>query len=147
MKYNEIEYILNDKFSTKDFTGVQGIINYKDISGVVYASCFSQEIPDIHIFPDDMIGVTFVKCNLDNVFIPAGNTIIDCSQRRFKIQTDLNDWIIGLDNKPIEPIDKKIFVKFGLPVPDPKDIPIVKVDKRIDLWEVAKTKQVMEVIK
>lgn len=37
---------------------------------VVYASDFSQEIPDSIVFRDDLRGVTFIKCNLSNVIIP-----------------------------------------------------------------------------
>lgn len=141
--YNKIEYTCSDIYSFKDFTG-QGNL---EVSGIIYASCFSQEDLDRHIFPNNMKGVTFIKCNLMNVFIPSGNIIIDCNTNRFQVQNDLNDWIIDLDNKPIEPIDAKIFIKLGLPIPNPKDIPTTKVDVVIDLKEVAKTNLTLKVIK
>src|SRR3990167_1381756 len=128
--YNKTEYNLNDDYSFKDFTGRSNL----EVSGIIYGSCFSQEIPDNHIFPDNMTGVTFIKCNLDNVFIPNGNTVIDCSQRRYQVQNDLNDWILNSDNTPKEPIDAKIFTKLNLPIPLPKDIPTKKVAERIDLF-------------
>lgn len=139
--YNEIQYDCSDEFSFKDFTGRANL----NPLGVVYGSCFSQETPDSHIFPDNITGVTFIKCNLDNVFIPQGNTVIDCWQRRFKVQDDLNDWLIGTDNKPTMPFNHKIFTKLGLPMPLPKDIPPPKVSERIDLIKVAEIKK-LEII-
>lgn len=139
--YNKTEYDINDAFSFKDFTG-QSHQNLDKISGVVYGSCFSNETPDVHIFPDNMTGVTFIKCNLMNVFIPAGNTVIDCNQTRFKVQTDLNDWILNPDNTPKEPTDAKIFTKFKLPIPLPQDIPTQKATERIDLFKVAEIKKI-----
>src|SRR3990167_602993 len=127
--YNKTEYNLNDDYSFKDFTGRSNL----EVSGIIYGSCFSQEIPDNHIFPDNMTGVTFIKCNLDNVFIPAGNTIIDCWQRRFKVQNDLNDWLLDKNNQPTMPTNHKYFTKFNLPMPLPEDIPLIKVDEVIDL--------------
>lgn len=131
------DYSYDDKRSFRDWTGCY----FPDVdwSGkVIYASVFSNETPDAHIFPDDMKGVTFIKCNLDNVFIPDGNTVIDCWQKRFKIQNDLNDWLVDENNNPIKPTDYKIFEKFNLPVPSPDKIPISKVSQRIDLIAEAK---------
>jgi len=147
--YNKIEYNINDDYSFKDFTGRSNL----EVSGIVYGSCFSQEIPDNHIFPNDMTGVTFIKCNLDNVFIPVGNTIIDCSQRRFFVQNDKNDWLINdwqdwlldVNDKPTMPTNHKYFTKFGLPMPLPEDIPIAKADEPIDLIKVAEIKK-LEII-
>ena len=139
--YNKTEYNLNDDYSFKDFTGRSNL----EVSGIIYGSCFSQEIPDNHIFPDNMTGVTFIKCNLDNVFIPAGNTIIDCSQRIFFVQNDKNDWLINELNLPIMPVNHKYFTKFGLPMPLPEDIPIVKAEEPIDLIKVAENKK-LEII-
>lgn len=142
--YNNFEYNINDVYSFKDFTGRAAHV-LEDISGIVYASCFSNETPDAHIFPDNISGVIFIKCNLDNVFIPVGNTVIDCSQRRFKVQNDGNDWLIDGASKPTLPINHKIFTKFGLPMPKPMDIPAIRVTECVDLLEVAKTKK-LEVI-
>lgn len=99
----------NPKYSLKDFTG-RNLSNEKDLSKTaIHGSCFSQEKPDTHVFPEDMTGVTFDWCNLDNCFIPAGNTVLNCSTRRFCCQKDGEDWIITSDNKIVEPVNKKWF--------------------------------------
>ena len=141
--YNKIEYDCNDLFSYRDFGGKNAKHHYENISDgiIIYGSCFSQEIPDLHIFPDNLTGVTFIKSNLDNVYIPVGNTVIDCRQRRFKVQNDLNDWLIDVSNIPTMPINYKMFTKMGLPMPKPMDIPLVKVDEVVDLVKVAEVKK------
>ncbi len=136
INYNK-KYNCSDEFSFKDFTGRSNL----EVLGIIYGSCFSQEIPDSRIFPDTMTGVTFIKCNLDNVFIPNGNTVIDCSQRRFKVQNDLNDWITDDKGVPTEPINAKVFIKLELPMPETVDIPTYQVDTRIDLIKVAEAKK------
>jgi hypothetical protein len=98
-----VVYTYDDEFSFKDFTNK----SLKDIGDslnnkTIYRTCFSQETPDSVIFPADMIGVTFVYCNLDNVYIPPGNTVIESSQVRFKVQEDGKDWIVDENNNPIE---------------------------------------------
>lgn len=135
--FENTEYDYNPEYSFKDFTGQK--ISIPDGS-VVYGSCFSQEIPDNHIFSEDMKGVTFVKCNLDNVFIPEGNTVTHSTQRRFKVQNDLNDWEIDENNEPVRPIDFHIYEKRGLEVPKVEDIPQVKVTRPVDLIKVAESK-------
>ena len=116
----------NDKYSFKDYTG-RTLLKATDLNNtIVYASCFSQEIPDRHIFPDAMTGVTFVNCNLDNVYIPAGNTVIGGSQKRFKVQNDLRDWEIDINNRPVEVMGKEYWQSQGYSV-DPKDIPRIKL--------------------
>ena len=103
--------------SQQDYTGAK----FVDVASnqVVYGSCFSQEIPDSAIFPSTMTGVTFRNCNLMNVSIPPGNKTIDCQTQRFAVQTDDKDWEIDANNKPVRPLDWKIYVKRGLPVPTP----------------------------
>ena len=124
------KYTVNDKYSWKDFTG-KTLTDAKDLKDIViFGSCFSQEIPDTKVFPDDMQNVTFIGCNLDDVYIPVGNTVIGGTQKRFKVQNDLEDWILDKDNKPIKPIDKEKFTGLGLSI-DPKDIPIEKLSKSI----------------
>lgn len=96
-------------YSHKNFTG-QSFIERTTSDGetvilngqTITGSCFSHEKPDAHIFPDDMTGVTFINCNLDNCFIPAGNTVVGGSQRRFIVQDDGFDWIIDENNQPME---------------------------------------------
>lgn len=45
-------------------------VNMPSNLGYIYASDFSSETPDAEPFPSDMVGNTFVKCNLSNVKIP-----------------------------------------------------------------------------
>jgi len=115
-----IDYDL--KYSFKDYTN-RNLLDAKDLNGkTIYATVFMQEIPDSRIFPEGMKGVTFVNCNLDNVIVPEGNTVIDGSRKRFKVQNDLRDWLIDENNKPIEPLNKEYWMEQGYSV-DPKDIP------------------------
>ena len=101
---------------------------------VIIGSCFYQEwvegdtkvVKDI--FPDGITGVTFEKCNLDNIYVPSGNKIKDGCHRKLKIQNDLSTWILNDDLTPKEPLDKKRRVKTGISV-KPKDIPNKKLTK------------------
>ena len=127
IKYNNEIVEMNSEFSQKDFTH-QTVELPNNIN--VYASCFSQEKVDTHVFPDDMTGVTFYNCNLDNCFIPLGNTVIGGKNRRFTVQNDGEDWVIDSQNKPVEPVTKKRFLQLGLSI-DPKDIPKQKVVEAI----------------
>ena len=121
-----IEY--DDKHSFKDHTGrvLKLHSGASDFNGnVIYASCFSQEIPDSKVFPDDLENATFVKCNLDNVFIDSNwkNTkLIQCTQRRFKIQKDARHWEVDQDLYPIKVMNEEGWKQRGLSV-DPIDIP------------------------
>lgn len=129
--------------SFKDFTG-RNLRNEKIEPGeTIEASCFSQEKPDTHVFPDDMTGVTFLRCNLDNVFIPEGNLMIDCRQRRFLVQNDGNDWEVDENNLPVQLLNNKIFTKLGLDAPTPEELPLERVDEAID-WVAVKTAEAEE---
>jgi len=133
------DLVFDDVLSFQNFT--QRCLITRDFNNkIVYASCFSQDNPDTVVFNSDTIGTIFVNCNLDNVLIPVGVIIRGGSQRRYKVQNDGNDWIVSKQDKPLEPINAKQFIKRGLPIPDPKDIPLVKVEKAIDLLEEAKKK-------
>ena len=91
-------------YSNKDFTGVI-LVDRLDMDGqTIKGSCFSQEKPNTKVFPENMSGVTFINCNLDNCKIPDGNAIIDCSQKKFMAQEDGFDWIIDDNGTPIERI-------------------------------------------
>ena len=120
------------EYSHKDFTGRN--LTECDFSGVeiICGSCFSQENPDTVVFPDNMAGVTFRNCNLMNVFIPQGNTVINCQTDRFKVQNDLNDWLIDEKNVPLTVVDYIHFYKNKIPHPNPMDIPDEPVSERID---------------
>ena len=89
--------------SRKDYTGRNLQNEVFEEGEIVQGSCFAQERPDTVVFPEDMTGVTFKNCNLDNCVIPAGNTVIDCWQRRILVQPDGLDWIVDADNQPVEP--------------------------------------------
>lgn len=91
-------------YSRKDFTG-KTLIDKTDMDDlIITGSCFSQEKPDSHIFPENMTGTTLVACNLDNCFIPPGNTVEGGSRNRFLVQEDGYDWIIDENNVPIQRI-------------------------------------------
>lgn len=129
----------NEKYSFKDFMGH----SFKDKKPKEFndteliGSCFYQECvyddPMVlkDIFPDGMKGVTFRRCNLDNVYIPAGNTVEpDCTHKKIKIQNDLEDWILDTTLKPVEPMSKNDFIRLGISIA-PKDIPQTKMEKSI----------------
>jgi hypothetical protein len=136
VQYNNEIIEFDDKFSGKVFTAPQ--VDLPD-NTTVYASCFYQEnLPDSHVFRDDLKGCKFYNCNLDNVFIPDGNEVIGGFSRRIMVQNDLNDWELDENNEPVKPLDSEIlFEKFGLPVPKPQDIPMEKSVQRIDLKKAA----------
>ena len=73
-----------------------------------------------------MTGVIFKGCNLDNVIVPLGNTIIDSCHRQIDVQNDWDDWILDdITLQPMEPMNKAERIKAGLSI-DPKDIPNTK---------------------
>lgn len=101
--YNDQDYNFDDELSFKDFT-LRQMQGYNLSGKVIYGSCFSQEIPDSQVFNPETTGATFIRCNLDNVLVPEGNTVIDCSQRRFQVQEDGLDWLVDENNQPVEPL-------------------------------------------
>lgn len=125
--YDGVKITFNDKYSGKDFSG-QSFLNAKDLDGlVIYASVFYQEgEPDKVIFPANMENVTFLNCNLDNVYIDTNkNGIVGGTRRKIKAQNDLEDWILDKDLKPVEPMSKSAFIELNIST-DSKDIPINK---------------------
>lgn len=89
-------------YSDKDFTG-QDLSSRADMDGLfIENSCFSNETPRALVLPSTLSGTTFSYCNLDNVFIPTGNTLINCSNRFFR-SIDGVDWL--LDPETLEPIE------------------------------------------
>lgn len=95
------EYECCGILSSKDFTG-RDLSSMNISNKVIYGSCFSQEQLDRHCFPENMTGVTFINCNLDNCYIPEGNTILGKQPRRFQLQEDGFDWILDKNNNPVE---------------------------------------------
>ena len=97
------EITFDDEYSFKNHAG--GNLAEADLNGkTIYASTFASEQPGTQVFHPEIIGVTFIKCNLDNVVIPDGNTLIECSTKRFKAQDDGYDWIVDENNVPVERI-------------------------------------------
>lgn len=88
--------------------------------------------PYKHIFPATMTGVIFKRCNLDNVYVPPGNTITDdagipSSHRRIRVQNDMADWIVDATGKPIEPANLKAAIADGKNI-DPNNIPASPIE-------------------
>lgn len=120
------------EYSNKDFTG-RTLIEADDLNDqTIYNSCFSQETPNSNIFPATMRNVIFKNCNLDNVFIPVGNEVTDCSTRKYSAQNDGNDWELGEDNKPFRLLNYLILDKLGIDQPTPDQIPNEPVGKFVD---------------
>lgn len=89
-------------YDDKDCTGWD-LSDRADMDGLtIHGLCLSNESPDAKVLPPNLTGVTFIACNLDNIFIPDGNTLINCANRRFKVQDDGQDWEIDKNNKPIK---------------------------------------------
>lgn len=132
--------MINEKYSYKDFTNQSflGVDHSEFDKTEIVGSNFYQESKegeDIekNIFPVGMTGVTFRKCNLDNVIVPVGNTVeTDCTKKKIKKQNDLEDWILDKNDKPVEPVSKKMFERLGLSV-DPKDLPLQPLEKSVVL--------------
>lgn len=134
INYKGTDYDVDDKYSFKDFTGWD-LTNRKDMNDIViYGSCFSNETPDAKVFPEDMSGVTFIVCNLDNCTIPDNhNTVLEGSQRRFKVQNDLRDWEINALNQPVKVLNEEYWIQQGISV-RPETIPLVKFTNQEQIW-------------
>lgn len=113
-------------YSFKDFTGweFRSRPDYRFPPGTtIEGSCFSQDKPKSFIFPDSMTGVRFKRCNLDNVFIPHGNTVdSSCTTRQFQVQNDLRDWEVDDNGIPTIIMNDTSWLDQGYSV-DPRDIP------------------------
>lgn len=115
----------DEEWSGRNFA--QRILRDAKLDGkTVYASSFMQEKPDTQVFPDNMIGVTFVNCNLDNCVIPPGNTVIGGSRKRWRVQNDLRDWELDANNQPVKVLSEKYWIRVGYSV-NPADIPTRKL--------------------
>lgn len=94
----------------------------------VYAMRFDAEQPNTEVFHPDMTGVTFLWCHLNNVALPAGNTIIGpFVPYEYETLNDLRDWKLDAQGQPEKLIDEEYWIKEGYST-DPKDIPIKKID-------------------
>lgn len=132
---NQRVFDYDHELSFKNFAGW----NFKDrpeydfTDKVIYSSVFTMNDPDTDSLPTKIAGATFVKCHLHNVVIPNNVTLVDCITTRCKQQNDLNMWEVNALNIPIAPLNKHIFVKLGLPIPNPADIPTRRVNEHVDL--------------
>jgi hypothetical protein len=128
------ELPMNEKYSFQAFPYHD--LSFKDVPAkefnntIIRGSCFYQEwregeeiIKDI--FPDGMTGVTFLCCNLDNIYIPPGNKVEYGTNKRIQVQNDFQAWILDDQLKPKEPMDKEMRLEAGVSI-DPKDIPAKK---------------------
>lgn len=128
-----VEY--SDEWSFKNFSNLDlhHLIRLHDV--VIYESSFYWERPDSEPFPSWATGITFVKCNLDNIVIPPDAIVIDCTTRRFEVQNDLRDWEIDENGDPIKVMGEKAWIKQGYSV-DPADIPDEPLESIDDLLRV-----------
>ena len=96
---------INQKYSHGSFQDQQ----FKEVpasefnnSRIVNSNFYQLETPNSDIFPDDMTGVIFDRCNLDNVKIKGSNTVLpNCSNRKIQVQNDLEDWILDNNLDPV----------------------------------------------
>lgn len=118
-------------YDNKDCTGWD-LSDRTDMDGLVIEGlCLSQAFPNSHVLPESLTGVTFSYCNLDNVFMPPGNTVENCSTRCWQAQNDGEDWLLDPDTlEPIAPLNGDGFERFGLSQ-NPKDLPKEPLDKSI----------------
>lgn len=118
-----------NRYSNKDMTGWD-LSDRVDMNNLTIENlCLSQETPHAHVLPFNLTGVAFIACNLDNVFIPAGNTLSFCTTKTFKVQNDLEDWLVdSVTLLPIEPLSKDRFLARGLSI-NPIDIPLQKMSE------------------
>jgi hypothetical protein len=80
-------YVCDDVYSFKDMTG-WNLSTKTDMDGrTICRSVLSNETPDAQVLPPTLTGVTFVGCNLDNVDIPPGNTVVSGSRWRSRCRT------------------------------------------------------------
>lgn len=134
----------NAKYSYRDFTGQSlADVPAEELNGTeIVGSCFYQENEsDARIFPSSMKGVTFRRCNLDNVYIPNplvgpnANVVVTegpdaCCTKRIKCFPPPNhekfkgavDWEVDKNGKPLKPMHPKAFEAEGLSTA-PADIP------------------------
>jgi hypothetical protein len=125
--------MLNEKYSYKDF-------NNQDFSNLdpaelnnseIVGSCFHQNNPASRIFPENMTGVTFQGCNLDNTIVPPGNTVENtCCHKSFGVENDGEYWLLDASLKPVSPLKPDRYDKLNLSK-DPKDLPLNRLDEPI----------------
>lgn len=107
MIYNGVNYDEPlAELSNKDLTGLDLSFRSDLNNKIIAFSCLSHEKPNSRCLPDNLTGAIFIMCNLDNVFVPNGNQVIDCSTRCFAAQQDGRDWILNPNTlEPISPLE------------------------------------------
>lgn len=87
---------MTSPYDNKDCTGWD-LSDRTDMDGLtIEGLCLSNETPNAQVLPLNLTGTTFVWCNLDNVYVPPGNTIGEgCSNRLFQVQADGQDWLLA----------------------------------------------------
>lgn len=126
--YEGVSYECDDELSGRDFNGWEFLSRpeYDFSNKIIYASIFSQEAPDQSIFGDKMTGATFLRCNLTNVFVPDGNTVIDCVTTRAATLNDGRVWELDAGDRPVKLTSEKHWQILGTSI-DPADIPAEKL--------------------
>lgn len=126
----------DDKWSMRDFTNQKHIFQGvgKALDGItIYATCFYQEELDVDVFPSDVKNLTLVHCNIDNVNVPTGVTVIENRpKKRIQVQNDLRDWEIDDSDVPTKVLNEKYWTAQGISV-NPADIPVTKLKSIDDL--------------
>jgi len=95
---------VNETYSYGNFMGqiLTGVHKNQFSNSEIIGSCFAHEnAPDTEVFPSDIANVTFIRCNLDNVKIPAGATLEKCTNLRIKV-FDGVDCIVDAQDKKID---------------------------------------------
>lgn len=107
---------INIKYSYKSFKRKSllpiNVIEFNNSE--IVGSSFYQEEPYTDVFPNNINGTRFIRCNLDNCNIPSGAIVEGGSNRHIKKQNDQEYWTVGKDLKPIQPMNVSNFVKCGL---------------------------------
>lgn len=97
--------MINKEYSYRDFTNKSlSKIDPKELNDTeIVGSNFYQEaklndsvlsVKKDNIFPAGMKGVKFIRCNLDNVSVPEGNTVdATCINRIIKVDVDNSDYV------------------------------------------------------
>ena len=119
--------MLNEKYSYKQFDYYK--LSFKDVdpsefNGTeIVGSCFYQPGSGMQdIFPSDLVDVTFIDCNLDNILVPFDCSVVRGSNQCIFVQNDLEDWICDEFNAPIDPMNKEWRMAHGISVL-PSEIP------------------------
>ncbi len=107
-KHEPILLDYSDEWSFKNFTNQRNPFGKASIDGLtIYSTSFYQESLDVDVFPAGVKNVTLAFCNLDNVVIPSGVTLIQCSTRRLQVQNDLRDWEVDAQNRPVRLVNEE----------------------------------------